>query len=696
MTTADPHPRRAVTWRSVLVGFLGVVFICGLTPYNDYVVNNTNLVGSFLPLGLLLFFLVLVLFVNAPLWRWFPRRAITGPELSVALGMMLVSCTFPSVGLMRYLPGHLVAFWHHSANDADAASLMRQLDLPDWIFPTMPSADPVLRGNDPVVSDFFNRVPPPADPTFLTRFAAVPWRAWLRPALTWGAFLAMLYGTVLCLMAVFRRQWSENERLPFPLASVYLSLIEPPEPGRALNKLFRSRGFWIAFAAVFCLHGINGLSEYAPKVFPVIPLGFDLQGLFKNEPWKFMEPYAQVQTLFFTIIGICIFLQTNLAFSLWSIFLIVQIARMVLGSRQSEISLGMQTDQTIGAILALGGVTLWIARGHLAAVGRVMIRSPRPDDPRGRYLPYSLAGWGAVLGMLGQGVWLCAAGTTVAGAAVIVGLLMLVYIVLARVVAETGLPYVLLPMPFMRPWGFLAGDLPNALAVRTSARSYFFAAWFHGMFTHDTREALPVYASHALRVADAAAFPGERDWRKTLPFVAALVAALAVGYVVAGASYLYADYSYATTLDRRPVIVNWWGARDMAKAIAIDSTTAYLPPGTGGAEPHSRAGHFAFGAAATLALGALRLRYAAWPFHPVGFLLVYTWGLQNIWFSIFVGWLAKVLILKLGGARLLRASYPVFIGLILGEAAAAAFWLVVSLLLVAAGMNYHAVQLLPR
>ena len=55
-----------------------------------------------------------------------------------------------------------------------------------------------------------------------------------------------------------------------------------------------------------------------------------------------------------------------------------------------------------------------------------------------------------------------------------------------------------------------------------------------------------------------------------------------------------------------------------------------------------------------------------------------------------------MLILRLGGARMLRASYPAFTGLILGEAAAAAFWLVVSLILVGAGMNYHAVQLLPR
>jgi hypothetical protein len=133
----------------------------------------------------------------------------------------------------------------------------------------------------------------------------------------------------------------------------------------------------------------------------------------------------------------------------------------------------------------------------------------------------------------------------------------------------------------------------------------------------------------------------------------------------------------------------------MANNIILDPSGTFVPPRTGPAEAHSRLGHFAFGATLTTALASLRLRYAWWPLHPVGFLLVYSWGIRNIWFSIFVGWLAKVVLLNFGGADLFRRARPVFVGLILGEAVAAAFWLGVALVRLQLGLDYHAVRIMP-
>ena len=77
---------------------IGVVLICGLTPYNDFAVANTFVVGNFLPIGLVLILLVIVLLLNASLHRFVPRRAFREAELAVVTVMMLVACSLPSSG----------------------------------------------------------------------------------------------------------------------------------------------------------------------------------------------------------------------------------------------------------------------------------------------------------------------------------------------------------------------------------------------------------------------------------------------------------------------------------------------------------------------------------------------------------------------------------------------------------------------
>src|SRR5690606_3762975 len=104
---------------------------------------------------------------------------LSGGELAVALGMTLVGCALPSVGLMRYLPGHLVAPFGHAAISHQSAELLRQLDLPDWMWPTMRAQDPAARGLEPVVRDFHGRIAVQPD-TFLNRLGAIPWSAWVQ------------------------------------------------------------------------------------------------------------------------------------------------------------------------------------------------------------------------------------------------------------------------------------------------------------------------------------------------------------------------------------------------------------------------------------------------------------------------------------------------------------------------------------
>ena len=75
-----------------------------------------------------------------------------------------------------------------------------------------------------------------------------------------------------------------------------------------------------------------------------------------------------------------------------------------------------------------------------------------------------------------------------------------------------------------------------------------------------------------------------------------------------------------------------------------------------------------------LVLAWARLSFAWWPFHPVGYATSGTWSMDQLWFPIFLGWLAKGLVLRYFGAHAYRPAIPFFVGLVLGEFVVGSFW----------------------
>jgi hypothetical protein len=505
----------------------------------------------------------------------------------------------------------------------------------------------------------------------------------------------MVAGLVLCLCIVLRRQWIENERLPFPLATVFLSLIEPKENGSMIGgKLLGSRGFQVAFATVFAIHVLNGLNRYSP-LFPAIPLTQEVGRYFADTPLRYTELVSSPLRVQFILVGVMYFVQSRMSLSLWLFFLLGQFMMLVYGAGGESLSNAMRTDQQFGSLVVYGIMILWIGRRHYAMVGRLMIGRSRLDDgPADPLMPLSLAGWGLVACSTGIGIFLWVAGASAAGAIVIVMMLLLLFTVMARIIAETGLPVGEIPVPMRRAWDFLLTEMPGGISMRTTPRSYFFTSLFTGLFTWDMREAMPVYGTHAIKIADAT-FPRpplSRQHGGVL--VAALGLALLVGFVTAGASMLYVEYTHAVTLDSEQtfplngtIIINKTSER------MLEPTMGYMTPGRGSTENFSRSGHFTFGALITLFTAVMQLRYVNWPLHPAGFLVANTGPMRLMWFSIFIGWLLKVLIVRFGGGALYTAARPVFLGLILGEAAGAALWLVVSQLLHVADIPFHAIRL---
>jgi hypothetical protein len=93
----------------------------------------------------------------------------------------------------------------------------------------------------------------------------------------------------------------------------------------------------------------------------------------------------------------------------------------------------------------------------------------------------------------------------------------------------------------------------------------------------------------------------------------------------------------------------------------------YAEAGSQAAPPDgARLGALGFGAAMSAGLAWLRQFFLRSPFHPLGF--VYGTGLGTlIWGSALLGWAAKALAARYGGALAYRRLRPFFLGLIGGE-----------------------------
>jgi hypothetical protein len=63
----------------------------------------------------------------------------------------------------------------------------------------------------------------------------------------------------------------------------------------------------------------------------------------------------------------------------------------------------------------------------------------------------------------------------------------------------------------------------------------------------------------------------------------------------------------------------------------------------------------------------MRLRFPAWPFHPLGFAVTASWEINLLWMPLFIAWAFKSLLLRYGGLKGFRNSLPFFFGLMLGQ-----------------------------
>jgi len=130
---------------------------------------------------------------------------------------------------------------------------------------------------------------------------------WLIPLGAWTGFTLVLFITMLCLNIILRKQWTERERLSYPIAQIPLEITDP----RA--TMWRSRLFWLAFGLALAVDTLNGLAFIFPSL-PAVPT---------HPRWLNFASWPWTATGGFTVafypfaIGLGYLLPLDLLFSSW-------------------------------------------------------------------------------------------------------------------------------------------------------------------------------------------------------------------------------------------------------------------------------------------------------------------------------------------------------------------------------------------
>ena len=617
----------AVTWRGVLVGCGLCALIAIGAPYSRQIIKGTALaLTSATPVA---FFLLFVLLLSLHLFLGWCRRswAFTRGELITVFTMMTVAAAIPTKGVVGMLLPIITGTFYYSAPENKWAEEIHPL-LPRWI----------------LVDDI------QAVKSFYEGGESIPWEHWLSPLAAWLAFYAAFYLTLICLSTILRRQWVEHERLAYPLVQAPLAMIGQEEDGSLLKPFFRNWIMWIGFAIPFFCNSLIALHHYFPEI-ATPSLSATVQ--------PFDGARLLRLSINFLILGLGYFINLGIGFSLWFFYLVSYLQDAIFGYMgiYSNADLGhwsypIRGHQMMGAMTILLVAVLWTGRSHLKTVFRRAWDGVEDIDDRNEIMSFRSAVIGVGIGLAGMWLWLWQTGIPAWIAPIVLTVGLVIFIALARIIAETGLPIV---KPTMVPTGFTLSSVgSSALGPQGTVALGYTMVWGGDLLVF-----MMAPLVNGLRLGSALK-SGQRRLLWAIATAMLLTWILSLWYTLYlayhhGSINMQISTQYATEPSRL-------AARHLLEPTA-PSLSGWLWTGSGG-----------------LFMGLLLTarRYLLWwPLHPLGFVVGFGRVMEGIWFSLFLIWLTKGFILRLGGAATYRKMQPFFLGMALGQIGVGGVWLVI-------------------
>ncbi len=488
-------------------------------------------------------------------------------------------------------------------------------------------------------------------------FADGNWRFWVAPMLRWTTFIFALVFVMMCINTLVRKQWTDRERLTFPIVQLPVAMCEPD------GAVWKNKLFWLGFIIAFSIGVLNGITQYYPNI-PGIPVGFEGRNLTSGltaKPWSAL--YGIPYSFYPFVIGLGFLLPLDLSFSSWFFYWMWKF-QLVLSS-----AMGMDTvpdfpfqrHQMFGGYVAIIFMMVWTSRGYLKQVYlRIMGRESELDDSD-EPVSYRTAVIGAVLGFVYLCWFLSSIGLAVHYAVIAFLIYFLLATAISRIRAELGPP--VHDLHFSGPDYMMTSSMGLSQFSNKDlvGLSYFF--WFNRAYR---AHPMPI-GIESMKMADVT--KSSQKW-----FFWAIMLAVVVGVFSAFFTMLYLGYDLGFlsakfahddgfAQEALENLQNWWQRPAEKSGPNIGANIA---------------GVVGFGFA--ILLGAVRLQGISSPFHPIGFAISGSWQMGLVWAPIMIAWLIKLVILHFGGLKLYKKAVPLFLGLILGDMMIGCAWSLVGII----------------
>ena len=608
-----------LTLRAVAIGCVFTVLLTVWSLYSEFVTRGSYITVTHLPVAALLPFLLMVLLVNPVLKLTGYSRAFSRQELIVIFFLVFTASAIPGWAFSNYAVSIISGPFYFANPENRWADLFLDY-LPSWL---------VVRDHLGGLNQFYEGATPGS---------SIRWQIWFAPMFWWVTFYVALFVVGASIMVILRKQWVEHERLAFPLAQVPLALVDGAEEKALFPRIARVRLFWWGFGITLFIMSWNMVSFFG--LFPAIPLGAG-----HAFPLTLYEAFHPIQVrVNFLLIVVAYFTRVEVLLSVWLFYLIRIVQQGVMTRVGVPGPQEMMHFQHLSGFFVFVLFGLWMARKHIRDVIRKALgRAPEIDDSR-EFFSYRTA----VLSLTGGSIYmvflLWSAGMTLWVVMLMMFVLLILYMGVTRVVAETGLASLDLPYNSANEitFRFVGSENINAQTIA--------GMWLCQTFTRNWRTLGMCSMAHAAKVGDVMGGVGRGVF-------GAIALSLTIGFMTAILYTLYLGYDMGASQ------LKAGGFESGARGYWAQLETFLTNP-----EAMTRS-QFTMVMNGVLISGLLiwahhRLHF--WPLHPVGFGIVTTYAADMAFFSILIVWLIKTVVLRLGGVSLYRKAQPLFIGILTG------------------------------